>query len=403
MSGQPLRIALLTYRGNPRSGGQGVYVRHLSRELTALGHRVEVISGPPYPDLDPGVPLTRLPGLDLFAEPNPFRTPALRELRTLPDWVEFAGMRRGGFPEPLAFSLRAAWQLRRRRGQFDIVHDNQGLGYGLLACGLPVVATVHHPIAVDRRLALADAESGHAGILRWYGFLTMQHRVARRLPLLLTVSEASRAALTAEMGVEPARTRVVPLAPHGFAPTGTTVPGRIVTTASADEPLKGLRHLLAAMPAVRQACPGAELIVVGKPKPDGPVARLAGDGRFVHGLTEAELAALVSSAEVACVPSLFEGFCLPAVEAMAAGTPVVATTGGALPEVVGEAGMLVPPGDPRALAGALVTVLTEAGLRRRLRAAGLARAAGFSWRRTAEDTVRHYRDLLAPRERVPVC
>ncbi|MFD8492197.1 glycosyltransferase family 4 protein [Amycolatopsis sp. NPDC059657] len=375
-----LRIALLTYRGNPRCGGQGVYVRHLSRELVALGHHVEVIAGQPYPELDPGVKLTKLPGLDLFAEPNPFRRAKISELKTLPDWLEYAAMRRGGFGEPLAFSLRAAWYLRRR--DFDVVHDNQGLGYGLLGTGLPVLATVHHPIAIDRELKLA---AGQEGVERWYGFVGMQHRVARRLPKILTVSEASRDSIREHMGVN---AEVVPLAADTRVfkprPEIAKVPGRIVTTASADEPLKGLEHLLTALDSL----PDAELVVVGKRKPAGPRVR------FVSGLTDTELAELIASAEVVCVPSLYEGFSLPAAEAMACGTALVTTSAGAIPEVAGDAAVVVPPADPDALAKELLRVLTDGDLRRRLGAAGLARTATMSWEATARETVRHYRDLM---------
>ncbi|MFK0251522.1 glycosyltransferase family 4 protein [Amycolatopsis azurea] len=398
-----LRIALLSYRGNPRSGGQGVYVRHLSRELVALGHRVEVLAGPPYPEVDDGVRLTKLPGLDLFAEPNPFRTPRPSELRGLPAWVEFLGMRRGGFPEPLAFSLRAARHLTKRRREFDLVHDNQGLGYGTLHCGLPTIATVHHPIAVDRDLKLATVTGREADrVKRWYGFVHMQHRVARRLPTL-TVSEASREAIVREMGVPAGRIRVVPLAADGRVfkdrPGIARVPGRVVTTASADEPLKGLDVLLKAWAKV-----DGELVVVGRPKPDGPTARAMADlgpganVRFVSDLSDEELARLLSSAEVVCVPSLFEGFSLPAAEAMACGTPVVATTAGALPEVVGDAGILVPPGDAGALADAINTLLGDGVRRTELSTRSLAAAAKLSWRRTAEKTADHYREILG---RVP--
>ncbi|MEU3622574.1 hypothetical protein BS329_25225 [Amycolatopsis coloradensis] len=398
-----LRIALLTYRGNPRSGGQGVYVRHLSRELAALGHHVEVLSGPPYPEVDDGVRLTKLPGLDLFAEPNPFRTPRPRELRDLPSWVEFLGMRRGGFPEPLAFSLRAARHLAKRRDEFDIVHDNQGLGYGILHCGLPTVATIHHPIAVDRALKLATVTGREAArVKRWYGFVDMQHRVARRLPTL-TVSRASRAAIGREMGVPDDRIRVVPLSADTriFRPRPEIrrVPGRVVAVASADEPLKGLEHLLAAWERI-----DGELVIVGRPKPDGPAARAlarlgpGGGVSFVTGLTDDELARLLCSAEIACIPSLFEGFSLPAAEAMACGTPVVATTGGALPEVVGDAGILVPPGDVPALAEAIIKVLGDEHLRADLADRGLETTGALSWRRTAEETAAHYLRVLG-RER----
>ena len=150
----PLRIALLSYRSKPHSGGQGVYVRALSRELTALGHAVTVVSGQPYPELDDGVPLTRLPSLDLYREPDPFRTPRPTEFRDRIDLLEYATMCTAGFPEPLTFSLRAARLLLPRAAGFDLVHDNQCLGAGLLQltrAGVPTVATVHHPVAIEHQ------------------------------------------------------------------------------------------------------------------------------------------------------------------------------------------------------------------------------------------------------------
>ena len=158
--GRPLRIALTSYRSKPHCGGQGVYVRALSRELVALGHEVEVLSGQPYPDLDAGPVLTRVPSLDLYRDEDPFRTPHWRELRGPVDVLELLMMWTAAFPEPLTFSLRAARVLRARAERPDLVHDNQTLGYGLLLlqrAGLKVVATVHHPITEDRRHDLAAA------------------------------------------------------------------------------------------------------------------------------------------------------------------------------------------------------------------------------------------------------
>ncbi|MFJ3159239.1 glycosyltransferase family 4 protein [Streptomyces kanasensis] len=414
---QPLRIALLTYKGNPFCGGQGVYVRHLSRELARLGHRVEVIGSQPYPVLDAvgeGVTLTELPSLDLYRQPDPFRTPARGEFRDWIDALEVATMWTGGFPEPLTFSLRARRLLAARRGDFDVVHDNQTLGYGLLApLGAPLVTTIHHPITVDRRLELAAAPNARRrlSVRRWYAFTRMQKRVARRLPSVLTVSGSSRREIVDDLGVRPERIHVVHIGADTSLwspdPSVAEVPGRIVTTSSADVPLKGLVHLVEALAKLRTEVPDAHLVVVGRRAEDGPVARaierygLDGAVRFVKGVSDTELVDLVRSAQVACVPSLYEGFSLPAAEAMATGTPLVATTGGAIPEVAGPDGetcLAVPPGDAGALAAALGRLLGPGGaeLRARLGAAGRARVLDrFTWARAAQGTVERYREAAA--------
>lgn len=411
---RPLRVALLSYKGNPYCGGQGVYVRHLSRELAALGHSVEVIGAQPYPVLDSlgdGVTLTELPSLDLYREPDPFRTPRLGEYRDWIDVLEVATMRTGGFPEPLTFSLRARRHLAARRADFDVVHDNQTLGYGLLGLPLPLVTTVHHPVTVDRRLDLAAAPNWgrRLSIRRWYGFTRMQKRVAGRLPSVLTVSDSSGAEITADLGVRPERIHTVPIGADTrlFAPDPAVpeVPGRIVTTSSAGVPLKGLVFLVEALAKVRARHQAAHLVVVGSRPADGPVAEaiedfgLEGAVDFVKGISDAELAGLIRSAEVACVPSLYEGFSLPAAEAMATGTALVATTGGAVPEVAGPDGetcLAVPPGDAGALAAALDLALADPALRRRLAAAGRARVlARFTWTRAAAATADLYREAIA--------
>jgi glycosyltransferase involved in cell wall biosynthesis len=415
--GPPLRIALLTYKGNPYCGGQGVYVRHLSRELARLGHTVEVIGAQPYPVLDEdvdGVSLTELPSLDLYRQPDPFRTPSRGEYRDWVDLLEVGTMWTGGFPEPLTFSLRARRHLAARRGDFDVVHDNQTLGYGLLGdLGAPLVATVHHPITVDRRVELDAARGWRArtSIRRWYGFTRMQKRVARRLPSVLTVSGSSRAEITAQLGVDADRVHVVHIGADTrlFSPDPSVprTPGRIVTTSSADVPLKGLVHLVEALAKVRTEHPRAHLVVVGKRPEEGAVADalerygVADAVEFVKGITDAELADLLRGADIACVPSLYEGFSLPAAEAMATGTPLVATTGGAIPEVAGpdgESSLAVPPGDAGALAAALGRLLGDAALRARLGAAGRERVLRrFTWERAARGTVEHYRAAVEAR------
>ncbi|MET9529296.1 MULTISPECIES: glycosyltransferase family 4 protein [unclassified Streptomyces] len=410
----PLRIAFLTYKGNPFCGGQGVYARHLSRELARLGHSVEVIGAQPFPVLDEGVPLTELPSLDLYRSPDPFRTPGRGEYRDWIDAVEVGTMWTGGFPEPLTFSLRARRHLLARRGEFDVIHDNQTLGYGLLGdLGAPLVTTVHHPITVDRRLDLAAADGWRrrASVRRWYGFTRMQKRVARRLPSVLTVSGSSQQEIIEDLGVREDRIHVVHIGADTELwspdPAVAEVPGRIVTTSSADVPLKGLVHLVEALAKLRTEHPAAHLVVVGKRAEDGPVAQaierygLDGAVRFVKGISDQELVDLVRGAQIACVPSLYEGFSLPAAEAMATGTPLVATTGGAIPEVTGADGetcLAVPPGDAGALAAALSRLLADPVLRTRLGAAGRERVlARFTWKQAAIGTAERYREAIAAR------
>jgi glycosyltransferase involved in cell wall biosynthesis len=411
-----LRVALLSYRGNPFSGGQGVYVRNLSRELTALGHRVQVLAGQPYPVLDEGVGLTPLPSLDLYREPDPFRTPRPGEFRDLIDLLEVGTMWTAGFPEPRTFSLRAARHLAARRADYDVVHDNQCLGTGLLRLpklGFPTLATIHHPVQVDRALELAAARGlRRITLRRWYGFTRMQARVARRLPEIVTVSSSSAAQITEYLGVRPERITTIPIGTdverYSPSPAVPKAPGRIVTTASADSPLKGLAVLVEAFAKVRAEYDHAELVVVGSAKAGGPVQKaierygLAPYIRFVSGISEDELISLLRSAQLACVPSLYEGFSLPAVEAMAVGLPLVSTTGGAIPEVAGTDGettLAVPPGDAPALAAALSRLLGDEPLRARLGAAARERAASrFTWRAAALATAERYRARIAAHE-----
>jgi len=406
-----LRIALLSYRSKPHCGGQGVYVRHLSRELVALGHDVEVFSGQPYPELDEGVRLTKVPSLDLYREPDPFRVPRLREFRDLVDVEEFLTMCTAGFPEPKTFGTRVARLLGDRVDEFDVVADNQVLATGLLAIeelGLPVVTTIHHPITVDRRLDLAAATTWRRKLTlrRWYGFLRMQTRVARRARWVLTPSASSKRDIVADFGVDAARVRVIPLGvDEGFRPpTAPRVPGRIVAMASADAPMKGIATLLEAFAKLRTERDDLQLLLVTKPQPGGRTERVVerlgiGDHvRFVHGISDADLVEVMGSAELACVPSLYEGFSLPTAELMACGTPLVVSDAGAIPEVVGPDGLcadLVPPGDVGALAGAIAALLDDAARRERYGVAGRARVEDlFSWRAAAAATAAAYEEAI---------
>jgi glycosyltransferase involved in cell wall biosynthesis len=409
---EPLRIAYLTYRGKPHVGGQGVYTRHLTKALVDLGHHVEVFSGQPYPVVDERVRLNKLPSLDIFNDAYPGRLPAYWEFRTWHDVVEVLQFTTGSFSEPLAFSLRALRALEQRLGDFDLVHDNQSLGYGMLRIEqlLPTVVTLHHPISKDRELEMSHAPSARKRrqVGRWYRFIRMQARVARQMPRIVVVSENSIRDIHLDFGVDKQRMRLVPVGvdpdlfrPH---PEVARVPGRLITTASADVALKGLSYLLEAVAKLRTER-DVTLTLIGKAKPGGQAEEtierlgLTGVVEFVSGVSDERIVELYAEAELAVVPSLYEGFSLPAVEAMATGTCLVATDGGALPEVTGRDGETVlscRAGDVGALAATLRRGLDDPSLRALVGAAGRARVIErWSWRHCAQLTVDQYREVLA--------
>jgi glycosyltransferase involved in cell wall biosynthesis len=408
----PLRIAYLTYRGKPHVGGQGIYTRHLTKALLDLGHEIEVFGGHPYPVLDERVALTKLPSLDLFNDHYPGRFPAFWEFKTRHDLLEVAVFSTGVFPEPLAFSARALHHLRPRVGEFDIVHDNQCLGWGIskLEQVIPTVVTLHHPITRDRALEMEAAPNWWKrwSIGRWYSFVGMQGKVASRLPRIVVVSENSIKDINTDMGVPLENMRLVPVGvdPDLFRPVDGVVrrPGRLITTASADVALKGLAYLLEAMAKLRADGREISLTIIGKPKPGKSMdlidrLGLAPHIDFVSGVSDERIVELYSEAELAVVPSLYEGFSLPAIEAMCSGTPLVATDGGALPEVTGVDGETVfrcHAGDAGALASTIAVALDDPEARLRVGEAGRQRVLErWTWRRCAELTVEQYREVLA--------
>lgn len=405
----PLRIALLGYRSAPFSGGQGVYLHYLSRALQRAGHRVTVISGPPYPHLDTGVELVELASLDLYQ--HGLGSVAARDLVDPLKRAEWFSKLTGGFAEPRTFGERARNWLQPRLADFDVIHDNQTLADGILdlqRLGAPLVTTIHHPITRDLRLALAAEPlmSRRLLIRRWHSFLTMQARVARQLDSIVTVSGASRRDIIADFGVQPG---VIEVLHNGVdtqlfrpIPSIPRNPMQLMATASADAPLKGLPVLLRALAQLRQRYPDISLLLVAKPRPGGDTERLI-DAlgirpaiRFVADLSHEAMADCYAESAIAVVPSLYEGFGLPAVEAMSCGMPLVASDGGALPEVVGSAGLVVPAGDADALAAAIAALLDDPDRRAALSAQARQRVeAHFSWDVCAERFVDHYRSRIA--------
>ncbi len=405
---RPLRIALLGYRSQPFGGGQGIYLKYLSKALVEAGHSVDVISGPPYPHLDPRVRLIKLPSLDLFE--NGLASLRPRHLRSLTNIIEWTSKLTGGFAEPYTFGRRAVKYLRANRHEYDLVHDNQSLSYGMLklqAMGIPLVTTVHHPITSDLRIALDAARSWHERLLirRWHSFLRMQKKVVAGLDNVVTVSECSRRDIAADFNIDGDAVTVVhngiDIAEFRPLPDVQRKPRQLMATASADAPLKGLRYLLRAYARLLKDYPDLELLVIGKPKPGGDTERLLSRlgiterVRFETGLSTEALVTRYAESTIAVVPSVYEGFGLPAGEAMACGMPLVSTDGGALPEVVGDAGVQVPAADVDALARVIADLLEDPARRDALGQTARRRIEElFCWQVAAGQMTRYYREVL---------
>ena len=395
-------------------GGQGVYICYLAGALQQLGHEVHVVSGPPYPAPPAGVNLHKVEGLNLYETSNLSSLSSPLQALTPLNLYEIAAVHIGFFPDIFTFSMRAYFKLRELMSseRFDVIHDNQTLGYGLLlmkSLGVPIVATIHHPITVDLAASLAQSDTFRRGI-RWtmfYSFLTMQGIVSRRMERVITVSQSSAEDTARAFKLRKDRVRVV----YNGIDTGIfrrldrvdKEPNSLVIVGKVEDKTKGIPYLLEAVKLLKGDV-DVRVYVVGKQEASegygtNLAQRLGISDRvtFTGYVSTDELVRLYSSAEIGVTASVYEGFGLPAAEAMSCGTPVIATRAGALPEIVGDdaAGILVPPGDPPALAAAIKRLLADKPLRQRMGQAARKRIEDFFSRQAAaRKSVEVYRELL---------
>ncbi len=404
---KPLRIAILGYRSHPFGGGQGIYIKYLSKALVEAGHQVDVISGEPYPHLDERVRLIKMPGMNLYEHGLASLRP--HHLTSYANIVEWMSKLTGGFAEPYAFGRRVNAYLQQHAGEYDLIHDNQTLATGMLDIQkhMPLVATVHHPITNDLQIALNASQKWWEKLFirRWYSFLIMQSRVIKQLKNVVTVSECSQKDIAKAFGIEKDGLHLIycGINTEEFAPRPNIQrkPMRLMATASADQPLKGLRFLLQAYASLLPEYPELELLVVGKPTPGGATDRLLKKlnidqkVQFVSGISTEQMVDYYAEATIAVVPSVYEGFGLPAGEAMACEVPLISTRGGALPEVVGDAGILVPTQDSEAIAKAIKELLENPDKRAALGKAGRERIMQkFCWHVAAKAFTQYYHQVI---------
>jgi glycosyltransferase involved in cell wall biosynthesis len=409
-----VRIALLTYRGNMFCGGQGIYAAYLAREWKRAGHDVHVFAGPPFPELEDGIPLHEIPNDNSFGrtlqETFDPKTP-FSLLKPLSLW-ELGVSRFGVFPEMQTFGLRLMrrWPEIQRRHRFDVVFDNQCLSWGLLgiqAMGVPVVSVIHHPLHIDREADFRIDPSLLSRVKRTLYFpLFMQEVVAARLAKIVTVSEASRSAIEHYFKIPEKEVSVV------YNGTDTEIfrpipevekTSDLLFVGRTEDRKKGIGTMFEALSLLPEHV--TLKIVDGRIPAHGLVPRLIRqyglEGRVQiidRMLTVPELVREYSSAKVALVPSFFEGFGFPASEAMACGLSVIANAAGALPEVVGtdgHAGRLVPQRNAGALAEAMWDILRDPHETERMGRAARERVERiFQWDQAAAEMVEVFEEVI---------
>ncbi len=354
---QKLNIAILSYRSAKFGGGQGVYVKDISLALTLIGHNVDVISGPPYPDLHEGVNLIKLPGLNLFETflfKDRIKKLFNKKQKNINDYYEFFSVLFGGFPEMKTFGDRAN-DFLKNNNDYDLVIDNQSLSYGMLEIQnrFPFIEIIHHPITFDYKYELASSKKIKYKVsrYRWYSFLKMQKRVAPKINRIISPSQSSKDGIIKEFQCNEKNITVINngLDTDEFRPIlkSTRNPYRLITTASADVPLKGLDYSLKALKDLKSDFPKMHLIVIGSIKENGHTERLINELDikdsvfFKSNITKAQITELYSTSSIAIVSSLYEGFGYPVIEAMSCEVPLIATNISSIPELVNDYATLV--------------------------------------------------------------
>ena len=400
-----LKIAFLSYRSKPFSGGQGIYVKYLSKALHDLGHEIDVFSGPPYPDLDPEIKLVKIPSLGLYEKSSKFYDVNPTQLLNPINLFEWLSVNSGGFPEPYTFGKRIKKVIKQNFNEYDVIHDNQSLAYELLFFQKkkPLVTTIHHPISMDLAYQLQSTNDIFLKLLmrRWHSFLVMQKFVAKRLKKIVVPSNSSMDDVKNEFQVKENKMKRVMngIDLKVFYPDSKIqkIPFKLVTVASADVPLKGLDYLLKALSDLVKVYPDISLSIIGEQKTGGHTERLIKKlnlekrVNFFSNLTQEELRITYCRAELAIIPSLYEGFGFAAIEAMACGVPLISTSGGALPEVIKDAGIIIPPKNVKEIYNSIDLLLSSPDKAKDFAEKALKRAnSKFSWEVVAKKLEKVY-------------
>ena len=347
-----LKIGLLSYRSDPFSGGQGIYIKHVSEALQNRGHEITIFSGNPLPIVSNKIKVVEIstPGyFETFNSFERFKIFQAQEKTRLDLW-DFIETFTGTFTEPIFFGDRLLQntEFAKTADSYDVFHDNQSISNYPDSINKKLITTLHHPIHVDRDIDLENESSflRKLAIKRWYSFLNFQKKNLNKVKKIISPSKSSKKDICHYFQYPAEQISVIwngiDLADYKFHQR-TSFNSEFVTIISSDVPMKNLRNILKALYLLKNDGLSAKLTIIGDLREDNK--KLINDldlndlVSFRKKLPRNELIKILNASDIGIAASSYEGFGFPLVEMIATGLPVIVSDKASLPELAGDAGL----------------------------------------------------------------
>ena len=404
-----LKIALLSYRSDPFSGGQGIYIKNISEALHNRGHEITIFSGNPLPEVNKAIKVVRIetPGFfETFDSLERLKIFTSLEKNRL-NFMDFFETFTGTFTEPVFFGERLVKNkyFQETVDEFDIFHDNQSISSYPETVLKKLVTTLHHPIHVDKEIDLASEKSflSRLSIKRWYSFLNFQKKNLKAVKKVISPSLSSKNDICHYFDYPSKNISVIwngiNLDDCKFHQR-ESFNANFVTIISADVPMKNLKTVLKALYLLKQDGLNAKLTIVGDLREDNKklIDRLGLTNEITYKskLPRKQLIQSLNNADIGIAPSKYEGFGFPLVEMIATGLPVIVSDKASLPELAGNAGLIFNSSDSNDLKEKMKELIENAALRNKVAEnSKLRRDDFFGWDEYAKKLEDLYKEIIS--------
>ena len=404
-----LKIALLSYRSDPFSGGQGIYIKNISEALHNRGHEITIFSGNPLPEVNKAIKVVRIetPGFfETFDSLERLKIFTSLEKNRL-NFMDFFETFTGTFTEPVFFGERLVKNkyFQETVDEFDIFHDNQSISSYPETVLKKLVTTLHHPIHVDKEIDLTSEKSflKRLSIKRWYSFLNFQKKNLKAVKKVISPSLSSKNDICRYFDYPSKNISVIwngiNLDDCKFHQR-ESFNANFVTIISADVPMKNLKTVLKALYLLKQDGLNAKLTIIGDLREDNNklIERLGLTKEITYKskLPRKQLIQSLNNADIGIAPSKYEGFGFPLVEMIATGLPVIVSDKASLPELAGNAGLIFNSSDSNDLKEKMKELIENAALRNKVAEnSKLRRDDFFGWDEYAKKLEDLYKEIIS--------